>query len=344
MSKSYCNQSSQFLPIFTELEDLRSTCIANCVFNIFLTYTAFMLNSVTIYAIYKTSTMPNTLKTLLLSLACSDVAVGLFSQPLYTFFLINWLRLHNPGCNTQQVRTISSSLFSTASFLSVVTVSVDRFLAVHFHLRYQELVTQRRVVIVVIGIWVHSAFVSLMILWGLLSTRNLINTVIGAFSFIITFVVYIRIYLTVRRHKNQIHSMQIRDETQSEELKSFIVLIKSTVGIFYVYLVFLICYLPFLICMAVIPIYGSSIVLKKLFLFSLTLMYLNSSLNPVIYCWKMKHIRHAIIDILRKMSWISNRPFRINYNQSSSVVHIDNWSPLCGLQRLWAVIVYEKVK
>ena len=136
--------------------------------------------------------------------------------------------------------------------------------------------------------------------------------------------VYIRIYLTVRRHKNQIHSMQIRDETQSEELKSFIVLIKSTVGIFYVYLVFLICYLPFLICMAVIPIYGSSIVLKKLFLFSLTLMYLNSSLNPVVYCWKMKHIRHAIIEILRKMSWISNRPFRINYNQSSSVVHIDN--------------------
>ena len=324
MSKLYCSQSSQFLPTFTELEDLRSTCIANCVFNIFLSYTAFMFNIVTIYVIHKTSTMPNTLKTLLLSLACSDVAVGLFSQPLYTFFLINWLRLDNPGCNTQQVRTISSNLFSATSFLGVVAVSVDRFLAVHLHLRYQEVVTHRRVVIVVIGIWVHSAFVSLMILWGLLSTRDLINSVIGAFSFIITFVVYIRIYLTVRRHKNQIHSMQIRDETQSEELKNFVVLIKSTVGIFYVYLVFLICYLPYLICMAVIPIYGSSIVLKKLFLFSLTLMYLNSSLNPVVYCWKMKHIRHAIIDILRKMSWISNRPFRINYNRSSSVVHIYN--------------------
>ena len=294
MSKLYCNQSSQFLPIFTELEDLRSTCIANCVFNIFLTYTAFMLNIVTIYAIHKTSTMPKPLKTLLLSLAYSDVAVGLFSQPLYTFFLINWLRLHNPGCNTQQVRTISNTLFSGASFLGVVAVSVDRFLAVHFHLRYQEVVTHRRVVIVVIGIWVHSAFVSLMVLWGLLSTRDLINSIIGAFSFIITFVVYIRIYLTVRRHKNQIHSMQIRDETQSEELKNFVVLIKSTVGIFYVYLVFLVCYLPFLICMAVIPIYGSNIALKKLFLFSLTLMYLNSSLNPVIYCWKMRRIRHAI--------------------------------------------------
>ena len=343
MSKLYCNQSSQFLPKFKELEDLRSTCIANCVFNIFLSYTAFMLNIVTIYAIYKTSTMPKTLKTLLLSLACSDVAVGLFSQPLYTFFLINWLRLDNPSCNAKQVRTISNTLFSGASFLGVVAVSVDRFLAVHLHLRYQEFVSHRRVVVVVVSIWVYSAFVSLFTLRGLLSAWNLINTITVAFGFIITLVVYIRIYQTVRQHKNQIQSMQIRNEAQSKEIKNFTILIRSTAGIFYVYLVFLICYLPYFICMAVIRIYGSSIVLKKLYLFSLTLMYLNSSLNPIIYCWKMRHIRHAIIDILRKMSWVSNRPFRIHYIRSSSVVHIDDWSSLCCLQRLRAVIVYDWV-
>ena len=302
MNKLYCNQSSQFFPIFTELEDLRSTCIANCVFNIFLTYTAFMLNIVTIYAIYKTSTMPNTLKTLLVSLACSDVAVGLFIQPFYTFFLINWLRLDIPGCNTQQVWTISSRLFSGASLLGVVAVSVDRFLAVHLHLRYQELVSHMRVVVMVVSIWVFSGFFSLMILWGPFNAWNLIRTITAAFGFIITLVVYIRIYQTVRRHKNHIQSVQIRDEAQSEGIKNLTVLIKSTVGIFYVYIVFLICYLPFIICMAVIQIYGSNIALKKLFLYSLTLVYLNSSLNPVIYCWKMKRIRRAIIDVLRRMS------------------------------------------
>ena len=152
-------------------------------------------------------------------------------------------------------------------------------------------------------------FISLMIFWGLLSTRELISTIIAAFGFLITFVVYIRTYQTVRRQENHIQSMQIRDEAQSEEIKNLTVLIKSTVGIFYVYLVFLICYLPYLICMAVIP---------------LTLMYLNLSWNPVIYCWKMRHVRHAIMDILQKMSWNSNRPFRVNYNRSSSVVHISN--------------------
>ena len=79
---------------------------------------------------------------------------------------------------------------------------------------------------------------------GLLSAWNLINTITVAFGFIITLVVYIRIYQTVRRHKNHIQSMQIRDEAQSEEIKNLTALIKYTVGIFHVYLVFLVCYLP----------------------------------------------------------------------------------------------------
>ena len=195
-----------------------------------------MLNIVTFYAIQKTSTMPETLKTLLLSLACSDVAVGLFSQPLYTFFLINWLRLRNPDYNTQQVRTILSGIFSAASFLGVMTVSVDRFLAVDLHLRYQELVAHMRVVLLVISIWLYSTFVTLMKLWGPLSAQDLISAITAAFGFIITLVVYIRIFLTIQRHKNEIQSMQIRNEAQSEEIENFTLLIKSIVGIFCVFM------------------------------------------------------------------------------------------------------------
>ena len=238
MNELFCNESLDYFPRYTELKDLRSTFIANCIFNNFLTHTSIMLNVVTIYAIYKTSAIAKTLKTLLLSLACSDVAVGLFSQPLYTFFLINWLRLDNPSCNAKQVRTILNSLFSGASFLGVVAVSVDRFLAVHLHLRYQELVTHRRVVVVVIGKWLCSAFFSLITLWGLAGAQEITESVIAAFGFIVTFVVYIRIYLTVRRHKNQIHSMQVQEVAHSDEIKNFIVLLRSTVGVFYVYLVF----------------------------------------------------------------------------------------------------------
>ena len=56
-----------------------SSYIANCVFNVFLCYTTIMLNSVTIHAITKISSLPKSLKTLLLSLATSDLCVGLLS-------------------------------------------------------------------------------------------------------------------------------------------------------------------------------------------------------------------------------------------------------------------------
>ena len=45
---------------------------------------------------------------------------------------------------------IPAYLFSCASVFGVVVLSADRFLAIHLHLRYQELVTHKRVVAVVI--------------------------------------------------------------------------------------------------------------------------------------------------------------------------------------------------
>ena len=151
---------------------------------------------------------------------------------------------------------------------------------------------------VMISIWVFSAFVSLMVFWASVSIHNIVISISGGSGFIITIVVYIRIYLTVRRHKNQIHSFQVQQVNRSEETTSYAGLIKSTVGVFYIYLVFLACYLPYVICVVSVRINSANIALKKFTLFSLTLIFLNSSLNPVIYCWKMRHIRHAVIGIL----------------------------------------------
>ena len=71
----------------------------------------------------------------------------------------------------------------------------------------------------------------------------LMNKIIVAFGFILTTMVYIRIYLTVRRHKNQIQVLQVQQVAQEGEVANFANLIKSAVGIFYVYLVFLLCYM-----------------------------------------------------------------------------------------------------
>ena len=87
-----------------------------------------MLNIVTIHAIRKTSSLPKTLKTFLLSLAVSDVRVGLLGQPILVSMLVKWLQQNSPGCNTYKAFLYTGQLFSSASFLGVVAVSVDRFL------------------------------------------------------------------------------------------------------------------------------------------------------------------------------------------------------------------------
>ena len=119
--------------------------------------------------------------------------------------------------------------------------------------------------------------------------------------------VYIRIYLVVRRHQNQIQIQQVQQVKQTGEFARFSSNIKSSVGVFYVYLVFLVCHLPHLFSLLAPKTMGSSIVLKRFFLFSLTLVCLNSSFNPVIYCWKMGHIRHAVINMLRNMPLFKSR-------------------------------------
>ena len=47
-----------------------------------------------------------------------------------------------------------------ASFFGVMSLTADRFLAIHLHLRYQELVTHKRVVVFVVTMMVCSSFLS----------------------------------------------------------------------------------------------------------------------------------------------------------------------------------------
>ena len=307
MKRSFCELLLKYYPEPSEAKDFYSTVIANCVFNSFLSYVAIMLNVLTIHAMRKTSSLPRTLKTLLLSLAVSDVGVGLIVQPFYISLLVKWLQQNNIGCNTAKAFYIIAHLFFNSSFSNVVAVSVDRFLAIHLHLRYQELVTHKRVVAVVILIWVFSVFISLLVFWVPLDIYSVLISVIGILGLIVTTMVYIRIYLALRRHKNQIKVQQVQQVKQTGEFAKFSSNIKSSVGVFYIYLVFLVCYLPYLFSLVAPQINGPSIVLKRFSLFSLTLICLNSSFNPVIYCWKMGHIRQAVINMLRNMSLFKRR-------------------------------------
>jgi len=72
-------------------------------------------------------------------------------------------------------------------------------------------VTHKRVVAVVTSIWLFSVFVPFLILSVPIDAYSLINGITGVTAFTLTTIVYNRIYLAVRRHKNQIQVLQVQN-------------------------------------------------------------------------------------------------------------------------------------
>ena len=286
-----------------DVEGFRTSLVANCVFNSFLSYTTIILNILTIHAIRKTALLPKPLRTLLLSLTASDVGVGLLVQPLYISTLVSRLNQKRIDCISYKGLYVVINFFCISSLLNVVTISVDRFLAVHLHLRYQELVTHKRVIAAVISIWLLSAIISSSVFWDTYIISRVIWLVIMTVCLIVVVTVYWRIYIVLKRHKNQIQSFQIqevRQGVQNGDLSSFSKIRKSTHGTFYVFIVFLICFLPSYILSFLILFRPLNIIsLYKARLYTTTLFFLNSSLNPVMYCWKMGSIRRTLMHTMR---------------------------------------------
>ena len=281
--------------------------VANCFANGFLCYTAVTLNILVIQVIRKTTSLSNkTLKTLLLSLAASDLGVGLVVQPLYIARLameMEHITENNLNYNNiYKAFLLSANMFGFASFFCVTALSADRFLSVHFNLRYRELVTHRRVVGVVISIWVISAFLSLIRIFISKKIMYLIFATIEFTCIISAAYFSFKIYVATRSHTGQIRAQQVQRSSQNGEIRiSHVTSLQTSVVItIALYLLFLVCYLPQMSVLFVTAVFGQSDFLEMLLHHTTTLVFLNSSLNPMIYCWKMRHVRKAVLHSLRR--------------------------------------------
>ena len=274
--------------------------VLSIAINSFTSYAAIMLNIVAIIALRKTPSLPKPLKVLLLSISVSDLCVGLLVQPLYVaLHMINEDKpIFKPLAT---VNTISATFFCTATLLGICAVSVDRFLTIHLQPRYQEIVTHRRVAAVVISIWVLSAVLSLP------RTRTHSEKAILAIIVFITLgclvaiaIIYVKLYVVLKHHIMQDQALNINLDSQTTvAIEDTARQKKCTVAIFYLYLTLLICYLPNT-CIVLMIVVDASFPYEIIH-FSDALVYLNSSLDPLIYCWKMRQVRLTAMNILRNM-------------------------------------------
>ena len=285
---------------------MKASLVLNCVVNSFVSYATVMLNIVLIVALRRTSSLPKTLKALILSVALSDIGMGVLVQPLNIARLLMEIKNTNHHWNETYedvVRTIGRTL-GYVSFFGVTTISVDRFLAIHLHLKhqdlltYQEIVSYKRVVATVILSWILSAFLALNSVLSSEYPGNIAGVAVGMACLFTMALIYFKIYIAVRRHTVQVHAQPAQAVASNEENRSnFERLRKTAVGTFYVYLLFLACHLP----IAIVILTGRKTNKKRQHfkIYAHTLLYLSSSLVPLVYCWKFRHIRCAVKNILR---------------------------------------------
>ena len=306
-----------------------SSYIAICVLNGVLGCIAVVFNCLTIHAMRKisslsagsqpalpgSSALPIPLKILLISMAVSDLGVGLLVQPLTIAVYVlkikgeSTLTVLYESVNTavNTICLIPGSFFTYASFFSVTALTIDRFLALYLHLRYKELVTRKRIVSVVILIWILSAVLSLVYRLRLIETADGFFIAMEVLCLVVNAAIYCKIHEVVRRHTKHLKTLQVQQETQRSDIANFAKIVRSTISIFYVFVVFSICYIPcvtiHVASAAIRPeSSGQDTWIEQVHPYTGILLFLNSSLNPFIYCWKMRRIRYAIKSLILRLS------------------------------------------
>jgi len=105
---------------------------------------------------------------------------------------------------------------------------------------------------------------------------------------------YARIFRTIRRQQTQVQDQRGSISPNMARYK------KTVINALWVHLNITICYLPFAVVMTLSAFQGLSPSLFLAEFVAVNLINLNSSLNPILYCWKIKEVRKAVKETLRQ--------------------------------------------
>lgn len=261
--------------------------IVNCVLNAPLMILSIIGNTLVLAAILRTSSLrsPNTV--LLCSLAASDLLVGLVLQPVYIAAYLTKSVYMQKSMATIAFAACGVSLFT------ITAITVDRFLVLHYHLRYPNLMTTSRAVYISATLWIIAILLSFSRLWEKRVYAGSIAACI-AICLLICTACYIRIYRIVRQHQLQIQiQRQAVASFNTENNQHMKQSARSAKNTLIYYIVMILCYTPMFIVKLISGIYPNHLTI--MWILTETLVFVNSSINPFLYCWRLRELRVAVI-------------------------------------------------
>ena len=270
--------------------------------NIILSIVALTGNVLIFVTLRKVSSLHPPSKLLFYCLASTDFCVGLISQPMFVTFIFAPELSKLCHYSTIFTNTIGF-IFSGVSLLTITAISVDRLLALMLRLRYRQVVTLKRVWVLVIFFWLFSTGFSITMLYKRRMAET-ISSIIMLLCLVTSIFCYIKIYLTLHRHQAQVKINTAQGQANKARIPLNVERYRKTVSsALWVQMALLACYLPFAVVTGLRGVLGlRSTALHQAHAVKITLLLLNSTLNPFLYCWKITDVRQGVKDTIKKLN------------------------------------------
>ena len=275
------------------------------VINSFLLVFIILGNSTVILAYFRSKALQIVPNMLLIALASTDLFVGLIAQPLLLAILLREVIGAKPLCWLALLSSITLKFCAGTSLMTLsLIISVERYLAICHPLKHRMWVTKAKVKRAVLILWLFLLALTFSLLFGYMYK---IYFLILTFLTFIAIVVLsfaccaILVKLKVRREGNDsVNGIETRirshssASTTSNELEKRDY--KIAVTMFYIIGAIVICYAPMFAAILYAQVIGSrdKLYLKYFYPIAMTLISLNSLLNPIIYCLRNRRFITAI--------------------------------------------------
>ena len=256
-------------------------------------------NALILLALRKVSSLYPPSKLLYSCLAAADLLVGFIvgAAGAAHFMMWNlhvesgrWMKLCLCSAN---VVAVSFTVLTTVSLETLTAISVDRLLALMLGLRYKQFVTLRRVQAIAVCVWIPSIAYALILFWEYYAAK-IYGYALQSVCLLVSAVCYSKIFLTLRHHvaevQERVHRRQ-SNEGASLNMKRYRKTVSTAV---WVLISLVICYIPSIIVTALYTVIGPFSRIGNIWGLAGLFVFLNSSLNPLLYCWKIKDVRQAV--------------------------------------------------
>ncbi|XP_078384682.1 melanocyte-stimulating hormone receptor-like [Oculina patagonica] len=279
------------------------------VISFFLFIATILGNTLILVALRKESSLHPPSKLLYSCLAITDLLVGLIVGPAAAVHYMNWTINLGRGMDlcvySAAIGAVNFTILTSVSLLTLTAISVDRLLALLLKLRYRQVVTLRRIHAFVIYAWIPGIAYAIMLFLEY-SIAKMYGYTLQARCLLVSASCYSKIFLTLHRHKTEVQ-VHVHQRQPNERVPLNIRRYRKTVctGI-WILMTLVVCYLPHIIVTAIFTSNGPFPLLPALWGISGALVFLNSSLNPLLYCWRIREVRQAVKMTIRQVLCLSD--------------------------------------